>query len=563
MLHNREEKPSIYQMIITILFAISCAVFTAGCKATTPEAIHKPIPSDTAQPSITTATIKHPTITLKLSSELPPTSTYTTTPITVTLPSPSWNYEAALITNLPPVLFVDWKSASHAVVTGNDYIEYSIDAEDGTIEAISTPTPYPTLHYDPLSSETENFILECSLNELVLYRKTNLEQLGVSNIPVQDCWSVDWAKDETALSIVSTKGEVFVWPLNGDDPYYIGDAIPNSKAVWAPDSKKLVVSSLEDIDVLGEATYNIVFPDGKPPIKTGAILGLSVGWDWDLRLPLVYWYSDDVLIFRGPCGSGCIWTHYLDALSGEELTAYVENWFILPKTHKEGDAIPSHDNRWLVLDKQMVARGNPYTFYDFKNRREYSWVDDPEAMIEFLGWSEDDSRFYFIRYPSFQETESTEDSVYGLMALNPVNRQTELLIEKVGFATWNQEMNLVFAITAEPLGSKGAYNLTGAIFTSNGKQLTPFQAIAEFLVYDLLTNDLIPAAWSNNGDRVVFSDASDTIWIADSDGNRIQVATGLPHNAWLEGILFSWSPDDSFLLVCYCDHAWLVDLRSD
>jgi hypothetical protein len=559
----REENTSIYQMTITVLLVISCALVAGGCKTFSPEATHTSIPSDTAQPTSIIVATKHPKITLRPSSEPSLTSTYTPLPINGTFPQPLWKYNAVLIDNLPQVLFVDWESESLVVVTGNDYVKYSVDAKNGAIEAISTPTPYPTLYYDPFSSETEDYILECTMNELVLYRKTNLELLGISNIPVQDCWSIDWAKDDMALSIVSTKGEVFIWEINCDEPYYVGEAIPASKAVWSPDSRKLVVSSLEGIDTLGEATYNIVFPDGRPQIKTGAILGLSVGWDWDLRLPLVYWYSDDVLTFRGPCGAGCIRTHYLDALSGEELTAYAEYWFILPKTHKEGDAIASHNNRWLVLDKQMLVLGNPYALYDFKTRQEYTWVDNPKVKIEFLDWSEDDSRFYFIRYPSLQETESAGDSVYGLMALNPINRQTELLIEKVGFATWNQEMSMVFAVTAEPLGAKGAYNLMGAIFTSSGEQLTPSHSIAEFLVYDLLSNDLIPVTWSNNGNRVVFSDASDTIWISDSNGNRFQVATGLPHDAWLEGIRFNWSPDDSFLLVCYSDQAWLVDLHGD
>jgi hypothetical protein len=306
-----------------------------------------------------------------------------------------------------------------------------------------------------------------------------------------DCWSVDWAKDETAVSIVTTEGEVFIWRLSVEEPTYIGDAIPSSKALWSPDSKKLAVSSLEGIDDLGLATYQILFPDNRSPINPGASLYLSNGWEWDLRLPLVDWHSDRVLKFHGPCGVGCVRTHFLDAFTGEELTVHAVIRF--SSSDVLGEAAVSNDGRWLVMDNSAWHKDYLYSIYDFETRKEYSWQVEPGGIIDFKGWAKDDSRFYLIRYPGYMETEVTSDSPNGLKALKPTTRQTSNILQNVAYGIWNHDTSLFFGVTSDLLSYKSASDLSAAIYTSNGSQITSSQPVADKLDHVIPFINHVPA----------------------------------------------------------------------
>ncbi|HNB53048.1 MAG TPA: hypothetical protein PK530_13955, partial [Anaerolineales bacterium] len=122
------------------------------------------------------------------------------------------------------------------------------------------------------------------------------------------------------------------------------------------------------------------------------------------------------------------------------------------------------------------------------------------------------------------------------------------------YATLNPQQTHVFALLPEN------DHLTAALYTLSGDLLAAFQPVTDNIPY--LTPDEglpIPAAWSNDGTQIVFSDVWGDLWLADTSGVLTQLADNLGFDpVYPRQPRFSWSPDDSHLLITFNDRAWVV-----
>ncbi|MCB9136336.1 MAG: hypothetical protein H6636_12980 [Anaerolineales bacterium] len=194
-----------------------------------------------------------------------------------------------------------------------------------------------------------------------------------------------------------------------------------------------------------------------------------------------------------------------------------------------------------------------FALYDLQNFNEFA-LSETTTLTDLLGWNSDSTRFYLLSRPLDATTSPDSTLPSGLLALDPNTRQFTQLIPGALYATLNPQQTHAFTLLPE----NG--HLTAALYTLSGDPLAPFQPVTENIPYLTPGEGLpIPAAWSNDGTQIVFSDVWGGLWLADTSGTLTQLAENLGFDAdYPRQPKFSWSPDDSHLLITFEERAWVV-----
>jgi Tol biopolymer transport system component len=112
---------------------------------------------------------------------------------------------------------------------------------------------------------------------------------------------------------------------------------------------------------------------------------------------------------------------------------------------------------------------------------------------------------------------------------------------------------------SSPKHADGALGLDGGIFNLADGSLAGRQFVSDRVIYaNPAEGDLVPAAWSNDGTRVVFGDSQGSLTLVKADGTTQSLATNLPRGDWPDNVQYAWSPDDRHLLVQSGNRAWIV-----
>lgn len=442
---------------------------------------------------------------------------------------------------------------------------YSIDALSGKTVAIATPD-YSTV-FTPPSAESENYEIKCNDQGQAMYHRPDQQRVSEAALRMSHCYSVTWAPNESAASLVSEEGDIYIWRTDGTAPAWVGHTtMASSPAAWSPDSRKLVVPDfiIEGSMIDGDyATFDIVYPDGKPLRTTKATIEAGNGWEPD-RLS---WLTNTIVQNWRECGYGCQSFSYYDATTGKYLIGYTSYF-------GERNALLSPDERWLALatylseedwERKYYLEDPVMMMYDLKNHNSRVWSPS-DGSFALSGWASDSREFYFVRYPLEGQEPGT---LLGLIALDPFTLKTKGVIPNVVLANESPDHHSALVITAAKIETLEDYQfqasqLQAAGYTLDGKRTTSLQAVTDNLSFGQPAADSLPSAWSHKGNQVIFADSVGNVWLLNTEGESTQLASGLPvedSEDWPYETVFKWSPDDRRLFVYRAHRAWVVNIN--
>lgn len=592
-------KKAFHLPILFLLVAFLLPACASNANTPLPQATPAATLTFTAHPSITPLSSNTPQPSPSRTSTPLPTHTHTSTPSPTLAPVGNWLFPIIEIRQAPvmePYAWHDyalpygkWVDDQSVAVADEENNILILDAYSGKVLSVVTPTPYATIDYQQwlkqqlnTPSRTDNFEIVCSETGLEMVGLPNRELVSRSNLPVSDCSSVSWASDGSAASLVTDhSNEVFVWHTDGTDPYWVGDGWTG---IWSPDNDKLLVLNSSPTGYADEATFNIAYPDGKPMRITGAVI--EAGNQWEIPYSL-NWITNDIVRNR----RGCVIPNYCNQ---DYYHAESGNFLIRNGIYEIGgqEAVLSPDQCWLAMEVDSYAENweELYTdhsdtstwwiLYDLKRLTSHKWATGKHdwsssslgLSVEFIGWSADSRQFYFVYYPfSYRST----DLPAGYSRLDRNTLKTRLLVPNVIFTKFSPDGQYIFMVTADRIEEQMAYGVKAAIYTLEGKPVSELQFIADQLPFEVLnpTNfynegsydpypDLIPSRWNNTTTEIAYADPSGNLWLKGTNGESIQIASGLPVEPyWQEKVRFSWSPDDRLLLFRWDIRGWIIQIH--
>lgn len=545
---------AIWSVLGSILFLAACTATKVAPSSTV--AVTAVLPTETVFLSETPVSTRTPSPLPSATKRRFATNTPTASPTSAL----AWNVPAIPVKAWPTNAFDDdarWIDNTSIIVEDQDYSTYTIQAGSGAASVVITATPYVPSFVNTHISRSDHFEVDCKDANLEMFKLPERKLVSQASLRVSDCISVQWANDESAVSIVSDDALLYVWRPDGSAPRQIGSAMPSAWAAWSPNSKKLVVSFLTSVG--GEGTFVVYFSDGRPPIKTAAVIDAGNGWE-----PYnVDWLTDNVVENMRQCGDGgaCQYYSYFDATDGKFLIGYMVDGLI-----GQGQAgWLSPDQRWLALatdlnadvwDQRYDSDNHILAFYDLKNHRKLVWANDDESYY-FSGWGTDSHAFYYVRYPVLG---ASPDSELGLYRIDPFTLKSTSLISNLVSATWNPERRFLFAIVADKLTPEKAGPIAGAVYDADGKRLSPKIPICDSLEFERLNGRIVPVAWSHSGNALVFLTCSGDLWLIKEDGQTQQLASQMATDNWPAETTYKWSPDDSQVLIIRNHQAWVVSI---
>ncbi len=443
-----------------------------------------------------------------------------------------------------------WVDDDTLLITRNNQ-DFFLDIENGHLtEPIPVPTSIAVSSYRLSYSWNNNFSVECFENRMSLYEMPSEELLG-EFIGAPYCNSINWKADESELVFTTEDDFVFIWKTNGTPPVEIGQGISWGPLRWSPDQTKILTmwQSPDQFDY----SLRLLYPDGRPAYETGIIVEFGRNnWYPDY----VNWLTDDV-ISDAIYGDSYSLHYFYDLTNGELLIEQEVDYGVFGQWNQKYQISP--DYHWIIYEEQIYQPDNVHTqirLFDLSSKLESIVSDIIDFNMQFIGWVDDTNQFYAVNRPISEFVESSSEIPLGLIALNPVTKGFDVIIPDIVYASWNWQEENFFAL--HPINGQ----LTAALYTLSGDLLAPFQPVTDDLPYLTPGEGLpIPAAWSNDGTQIVFSDVWGDLWLTDTSGAVTQLADNLGFDpAYPRQPRFSWSPDDSHLLITFNDRAWVVTM---
>lgn len=422
---------------------------------------------------------------------------------------------------------------------------------------------------------------------MYLYRVKDDKLISqISEINTSCRFSIRWAPNESALTFVSERHtassdlfpyDIYLWKVNGSKPSVISKgSYFDEPGAWSPDSTRLVVemynASYTSPD--DEETYQILYPDGRPPQKTKAQLGVRAQ-------PGLSWLTNSIVYEGNDCCVICSFTDYYVADTGEPLEELSQRDCGTTSSGTISTQRPhlSDNQSWFVVDQtrqDFLEPNQPfdftYTLYDFQTRQAYTLSQSDEIIIDFIGW-DNDSTFYLVRRPINDNIAPQPDAPFGLLALDPLTRQMRLISGEIRYA-WLSPDKTHFIGAAR----KGD-TLFVSIYTLNGQPITdPLQRTMPeaYILPDVpklqsiweISGPPLSWAWSHDGRRVALLDGD--LWLIDLEGQMHKLADNLSEPAHYFSFVNNsglsntsaifWSPEDDYLLIQSGTEAWAIDM---
>lgn len=485
----------------------------------------------------------------------PPSPTPTPRATTKPTQSPSSAYTQ---TPRPSLSAVAWSVAATDVdVSSLEYGLFSLHWQSDVIVEINgvyidTRTreiqpPPPSSRENPHTwySPDSRYLFDCGGNKLRLYQGEQL--LGEAD-GVFWCWDIQWRDDSQVASIVGDDG-LYAWWVSRPTPTKISGKL-TGPASWSPDGQRLAYAFC---DFLNEKAYaDILSVINWQRLSRIEVSGCGATWE-----AILYWLNNDILVEPLRYGADLTAYEYYDAISGRSLGYYIDA-FDFPSQKP----VLSPDGRWHVLEQTNGVMGTNYiyAFYDLQSKDGYILSDSPTHYIAFMAWAEDNSAFYLVHSPADETVKTGADFPFGLLALNPQSREFTPLFEQAAFAKLSPDKDLAWVVFPAK-HADGALGLDGGIFNLADGTLVGRQFVSDGVIYaNPAEGDLVPAAWSNDGTRVVFGDSQGNLTLVRIDGTPQVLATNLPHDGWPGNAHYAWSPDDRYLLVQSGNRAWIVSV---
>jgi hypothetical protein len=443
----------------------------------------------------------------------------------------------------PPIDAAGWETDQVAYLDSFDTGRWWIEATTGQdFDPASYPTS-PAVETEPPPkwfSPNKEYVVECSPEAVQLYATANQRLISQSDLKV-DCSDpqIVWAPTSSIVTLLA-RDDAYFWRTDGSAPRKLGLANSNLWVVWSPDGTRLLLISglLPDSD---NRSFDLVDTNGR------SLLAKPVEIFW--KIFHVEWRTKEVFSIYYGCGTLCSFEEYYDGYTGRLLT----------NTVKFGrdfqTAAPSPDGAWMVIDHQ-----SDYDLFDLHTKQIFTLANSSNTYLRFSRWSPDSSTFYLVSRPTSRTAISNQKTPFGLLALNPRTKVFNVIFKQAMEVQWSPEQQLMW-IVFPARQAEGSLGLAGGIFNPANTQLTGHEFISDQVLYTNPTEgSLVPAAWSNDGTRVVFGDSRGNLRLFNTNGTLQLLASNLPTEPWPKDVHYAWAPHDQNLLVQYGAQAWIVSV---
>jgi hypothetical protein len=393
-------------------------------------------------------------------------------------------------------------------------------------------------------SPDELYVVRCYQGTFGLYRieaRRPAEFLGenfigrTENDP-SDCRSrIAWSPDSSAFLIVSAgaypngTGTIRIWPIEARTSTLLAEG---NYPAWSPDSGRVAYLRPPAQDQPG--TMYLVYRDGgRPwaaPARLKALLPEGISWLSDTVLDVAYMHS-----------------HTFYSAAGGELIADWSDDLQIGNRAQPGSISP--DGRWLALEHRSIGEADSlpasasYVMYDTASPDhtfQLSAVFDD--VLEFLAWSTDSSRIYFVSRPGVEGAVLDPRTPFGLMAYETQGDRLSMLFEQAVDAFFSPDGYWALVIFPSRNGMETPW-LAAGLWKVGTQTLIGRERVGDEMIY-AHPNDaraLTDAAWSPDGRHVAFVNTDHELVVYSTDGTIQR----LPACVEAE----SWSPDGGHLMV--------------
>lgn len=448
---------------------------------------------------------------------------------------------------------IEWLDALIVSLYQQDCKPVVMSADSGIVStvtpmptALNSPTPF---NWDQSYSPHNKFRLDCTDEEIRLFRAKSEVPIGTFTVSDPFCSSASWEKQETAVAFVTMDGSsAYVWRVDQAQPYRLGTSW---SVKWSPDSKRLLLVTGEVIDETAQAW--IVDRQGNVLNKFPIILG---GATWDVDQ--IAWVSNHVIV--EPLGSS-EWVgrsyYFYDTVSGQSLGSWCDS-VDYPRCQPP---FHSPNGRWQAINGFEISETGKYldTYWmdNLETGQVYTLTQTTDQYLDFVGWSADSRLFYFASRPVTETQTVAVDVPFGLLAFDVASQQFKLLLQDVVFSQLSPDRKFMWVVSPT-MQSNSPPGLQGQILNLSNGQLTAAHVVSNHVIYSDPITDLIPSAWSPNSRRLVFINERGEVVLVERDGASRLLATGIASESWPEQRRLFWSPDSQRVLVQVVPFAWVV-----
>jgi hypothetical protein len=401
-------------------------------------------------------------------------------------------------------------------------------------------------------SPRKTYKVDCGQDELKLYRvannslisQTRVSRIGDMGTYIFDCQTyMDWAADESVLSILSDKKEIFIWKVDGSQPQKLSRTLPKaywpSAVRWSPDLTRLLMHT-------SESTIAITTLEGI----------LISEFNTRQRSSYASWETNTIIFFVGYTGKT---VYYINAATGKDLynSTFSPGSNVTPQKSKI-----SPNGRWVAQEWPYLW-GNPphisYVILDLNNATENILVSGLTNYVKFFDWKDDNSLFYLISRPVSDASQSDPALPYGFLSYNPLTREIKNLFPNALSAEWSPDHKWIYIqfLVRKPDSSLG---IGGGLWQIENGNLKGETNLLDYVIYQYPSRgedaSLLPISWSHDSKKVIYGDINDNLMLLNTDGSVQKLASHLPTPRWR---WFSWSADDK-KVIAYGEHAWLIIL---
>jgi hypothetical protein len=453
----------------------------------------------------------------------------------------------------------------------------------GTAEAIPTvvyPTEKPLtpeeifeLSQLKTTSPDGNYVITCDYGAPTLFHAPTVTVIATTdrNFGCGDERS-SWSPDSSYVFLVEGITEdIYRWRVDGSPPEFLEiNRVVESKKLhypdwsvkmrWSPDGKYLAIHKFD---------LYVVTPDDEESFKSPLLIVECAGcfeeFRWITPRLLLVKYYGAVSLVHIPSGN---------AVGGISISGG-----ICPQQIP----LTSPDGRWLVSDALWCGGGdrgpNKSVISNLENGSRRIFSESLADRIDFVGWSQDSSKFYLVSRPTTIDALPDPRTPFGLLAMNPETLQVQNLFEQAWFVSFNKDFRWVYVVFPVKndegslrfdggLWEVGASQLIGRQIMANSLEeifLAPFpyftvQPFYSFTGEELGSSSsaaarLNPAVWSHDNLKVATINTDHQLVVIGVQG-EVQIITQLGIDQdWLNSEI-KWSDDDQSISVN--DVSWLV-----
>lgn len=322
---------------------------------------------------------------------------------------------------------------------------------------------------------------------------------------------------------------------------------------WSPDNTRLAYLTFD-------GTLFIRSADGSVVTVPGLWLGLNNG--------APEWHGPNLIsVFSTGAWAGI--TYFINATTGELYPSWFNDFGI--------SLSPSYspDWTWRITDNvERRWRGEPYASADYLAHR-YEVVNQETGQVyellpgtispslDWVGWSEDGSRFYLVNRALGEHDTADADLPFGLLALDPATGTSDMLFEQAIFARLTPDRRKAWVLF--PARHNSRLGVDGAVFDLETGAVTAHTPVLDDMIYRAPSDrGYLPAAWSADGAWLVWANEQGMIVLLDAQAGALTPLTHdnrILHHP-LETLGYQWSPNNRHLLVQAEQQVWIVDVSA-